>query len=169
MISRTLALLSALALLSTSAPVEILGSKHVAYLSTCVPDDCPIGLCGGDDFNLIAAGYFANGPPKGSSASPTALGRLSTFEGGIHWEGTKRTVRLGSSGGGSLSTNIAANAKKLAVSEIAGDATLTTGDGGSEPFVCFRDGTTKFRATYDLDKYSCTADYYCASLDLGAQ
>ncbi|KAF2635896.1 hypothetical protein P280DRAFT_522665 [Massarina eburnea CBS 473.64] len=165
---RTLALLS-LATLALAAPVEVQGSKHVAYLASCAPDECPIGFCDPSDFNLVAAGYFANGPPKTGTATPTTFGTLSAFVGNSQWEGAKKTVRLGITG--SLATNIQAGANKLKPSEIAGDAALTTSliGASTEPFVCFRDGTTKFKAMYEGERYTCTADYYCPSLDLGAQ
>ncbi|KAF1960030.1 hypothetical protein CC80DRAFT_544494 [Byssothecium circinans] len=164
MIASTLVILSALALLSASAPVEPQGSKHVVYLSTCAPEDCSV-FCEPGEYNIVAAGYFANGPPKSATATPTTLGTLSNSNNA--WDGAKRTVRLGSTG--SLATNIQAGAKKLPQSEIAGDATLTgRGEGAvSEPYACFRDATTKFRANYDGERYRCTADFYCASLDLG--
>ncbi|KAF2690647.1 hypothetical protein K458DRAFT_412008 [Lentithecium fluviatile CBS 122367] len=160
----TLLAASAFATAVVAAPVETLGSKHVVYLSTCVPNECPIGLCDPEDFNLIAAAYFRNGPPATSTASPTTLGPISSFGSGpASWEGTKRSVRLGTDG--TYTSNIARGAKSLAKGEIAGDGELK--GVGSEPFVCFKDGATKFRATYELDRYTCTADYYCPSIDAG--
>ena len=160
MVRFTLAALSALVALTTSAPVEVLGSKHVAYLSVCYPDECPIGLCYIGDFKILAIGYFADGPPKGSSATPSALGKLSVFLGNTAWEGDKKSVRVGSAG--TMSTDISKNALSLGQSEIAGNASLP-----NENFVCFRDGSTKFKITHELERYTCTADYYCPSTDIG--
>lgn len=163
------ALLGALALIPSLIAAAPAGSKHTVYLANCVPEECPIGLCNPDDFNLLAAAYFRNGPPSSSVTSPTTLGTLS---GSISsWEGTRRSVRLGSEG--TFATNIAAGAKSAAKSDIVGEATLTSasiiGIGGTaEPFVCFRDGTTKFTARYETDRYTCTADYYCPSIDTGS-
>ncbi|CAI6338341.1 unnamed protein product [Periconia digitata] len=157
----TLLALSALSAIASSAPVEVLGSKHVNYLATCYPDDCPIGLCYIGDFKILAAGYFANGPPKSATASPTSTGTLSTFLGNTAWEGDTKSVRVGTVG--TLSTNIQKGANSLKQSEFAGDAKLS----GGEEFVCFRDGTTKFKITYDLDRYTCTGEYYCPSTDIG--
>jgi hypothetical protein len=155
--------LGALASLTTSAPIEVQGSKHVAYLSTCYPDECPIGFCDPTDFRLLAIGYFANGPPKTATATPSSLGTLSVFSGADAWEGARKTVRVASVG--TIATNIAKNAKGLPQSEVAGDAAVT-GTGG-EAFVCFRDGKTPFRITYELDRYTCTGEYYCPSTDIG--
>lgn len=64
--------------------------------------------------------------------------------------------------------NIDAKAASLAKGEIAGSVTLGAKAGADgEPFLCFKDGATKFRASYDLDTYSCTAAYYCPSIDVG--
>jgi hypothetical protein len=159
------ALLAASAIVATisAAPVETQGSKHVVYLSSCAPDDCPIGLCDPEDFNIVGAGYFRNGPPASNSASATALGRLSSVSSGQKWEGSKITTRIGSEG--AFTSNIARGAKSLAKGSIAGDGELKP-TGLSEPFVCFRDGATKFKASYDGDRYTCTADYYCPSIDV---
>lgn len=166
MIVSTTALLGALALLLALSQAAPAGSKHTVYLATCVPEDCPIGLCDPEDFNLIAAGYFRNGPPTSTYTAPTALGTLSGFS--SSWEGTKRSVRLGTDG--TFTSNISAAAKTAAKGDIAGDGTLAGGSligDSSEPFICFKDGSTKFRATHDLDDYTCTAAYYCPSVDVG--
>jgi hypothetical protein len=63
---------------------------------------------------------------------------------------------------GTFTSNIGAGAKTAAKGSIAGDGTL-----GTEPFVCFKDGTTKFRVNYDDELHTCTTEYWCASIDVG--
>jgi len=165
MILSTILAASALIATISAAPIETQGSKHVVYLSSCAPDDCPIGLCDPEDFNIVGAGYFRNGPPASSSASASALGRLSSVGSGRTWEGSKVTTRIGTDG--AFTSNIARGANSLAKGEIAGDGELKPSGASSEPFVCFRDGVTKFKATYDYERYTCTAAYYCPSIDVG--
>jgi hypothetical protein len=165
MIFTTLLAVTALFTSISAAPIDdpsTQGSKHVIYLSSCAPDDCPIGLCDPDDFNIVGAGYFRNGPPTTTSGSATTLGRLASSYSGFAWEGSKLTVRVGTDG--AFTSNIAKGAKALAKGQIAGDGELKPSVGTSEPFVCFRDGVTTFKATYDLDRYTCTAAYYCPSV-----
>jgi hypothetical protein len=156
--------LAALALLPSialSTPTIALGSKHNVYLANCDPNECPIGLCDPGDFHLTAAIYFKNGPIAEGSTSvqrPSGIGKVSGNK--PAWEGAKRTGRFELDG--SFVSNISAGAKTAAKGEIAGDGTL-----GDEPFVCFKDGTTKFQMSYDTDRYTCTADYWCGSIETG--
>ena len=64
---------------------------------------------------------------------------------------------------GSFTANISTKAGSLKKGEIAGDATL-----GSEPFVCFKDGVGKFVIQDEGDKYTCTTNYWCPSIDVSA-
>lgn len=114
--------------------------------------------------NIVGAGYFVNGPPSGTTSSASRFARNNQKT----WEGASRSLTLSSYG--VLTTSIDAKAASLKQGEIAGTATLAAkaGAANGEPFVCFKDGVTKFRVTYDLDTYSCTATYYCPSLDVGA-
>jgi hypothetical protein len=157
-------LLTTITALPLADPITTLGSKHVVYLSTCAPTDCPIGLCDPEDFNIVAAGYFRNGPPTSNTASASSVGVISSLGSSASWEGTKRNVRIGSDG--TYTSNIPKGAKSVAKGELTGDGELKGGS-ATEPFVCFRDGVTKFRVSYELDKYSCTADYYCPSIAAG--
>jgi hypothetical protein len=141
-----------------SAPTVALGSKHNVYLVHCDYSDCLLGLICDTD-SIVGAAYFRNGPiTEGSTGvqRPTTLAQLSgrnpTFE------GKKNTFRFGDDG--TFTSNITAGANKSDKNSIAGDATL-----GTEPFICFRDGTTKFDIRQDTDRYTCTADYWCGSID----
>ncbi|KAF1965120.1 hypothetical protein BU23DRAFT_575143 [Bimuria novae-zelandiae CBS 107.79] len=181
MIEQTI-FLGALALVPSivlSTPVETLGSKHTVFLASCTPSDCPIDLCdpaGGMDappvlehmlascvVSTSGAGHFVNGPPSGSTASATAYASTSS----TRWEGVSRSLKF--SRYGTFKTSIDAKAGSLAKGEIAGSATLTARDGGTEaePFLCFKDGSTKFRAKHDGDWFTCTAAYYCPTVDAG--
>ena len=113
--------------------------------------------------HVFGAAYFVNGPPTGTISLASAFARTPI----IGWEGIPRSfafLRYGT-----FKTSINANAATLAKGDIAGSATLTTGVGaaGSEPFICFKDGSTKFRTNIDLDSYTCTAAYYCPSVAAG--
>ncbi|KAL5413849.1 hypothetical protein PMIN03_003530 [Paraphaeosphaeria minitans] len=160
MIVQTIFLGAIVSLLSlgSAGPVETMGSKHTAFLARCAPTDCPIGLCDPDDFNIYGAAYFVNGPPTGSTASATAFAAVSDSR----WEGTARSVTW--TRYGSFKINIDAQAASLPKGEIAGQAILTATGAAEEQFLCFKEGTTKFRTTYDLDSYTCTASYYCPSI-----
>jgi hypothetical protein len=142
-----------------SAPTAA-GSKHNVYLTHCQPTDCSDFDCDPEENRITAAAYFANGPITDGSTSriqkPTTLATINQSA----WEGTKRTLRLGTAG--SFTSNISSTARTAAKGTIAGDATL-----GTEPFVCFKDGTTKFSVTYEYDTYTCTTDYWCPSTDVG--
>lgn len=145
--------------LTLSAPTEVAGSKHTVYLVRCEPNECPIGACDPGEFLINAAAYFRSGPVSGSSrVKPTSLVQIDGNQ--PAWEGQKRTFKLGREG--TFTTNIPTSAKTADKGSIAGDATL-----GSEPFVCFKDGTTKFTTDVDDDRYTCSADYYCPSIDVG--
>ncbi|KAF2709363.1 hypothetical protein K504DRAFT_346698, partial [Pleomassaria siparia CBS 279.74] len=136
-----------------------LGSKHNIYLVHCEPNECPIGDCDPGEFTTTAAAYFRNGPITESTtkvSTPTALGRLTGYQ--PKWEGIKRTVRVGTAG--SFTSDIGAKAASLKKGDIAGDGTL-----GAEPFACFRDGTGKFLIADDGDRYTCTTEYWCPSVD----
>ncbi|KAF2117904.1 hypothetical protein BDV96DRAFT_644242 [Lophiotrema nucula] len=157
-----MSVLTLAALLSSTTLAAPAGSKHNVYLVHCDPQDCPIGLCDPGDFTIAAAAYFANGPvTEGTTrvSTPTSLGRLS--DGILKWEGTSRSVRLGTAG--TLKSNIPTSARTAAKGDLAGDATL-----GTEEFVCFKDGSTKFAISNDGDRYTCTTDYWCGSVDAGS-
>ena len=143
-------------ILSVPVDVGIAGSKHNFYLATCSPS-CLL-LCDPDD-TITAAIYFENGPiTEGSSrVSPTSVGRVTGRN--TAWEGSSKSVRIGSAG--TLKTNIASDAKSATKGSLVGDASLAT-----EPFVCFKDGTTKFTMTYDFDRYECTTEYWCPSISV---
>ena len=160
MLFSTAALLAA-TLLPSLALAAPQGSKHNVYLVSCEPNECPIGECEPGDFTITAAAYFANGPVAEGNprVTPTALGKISGYL--PKWEGTKRSIRLGSNG--SFSSNIGAKSSSLKYGDIAGDATL-----GTEPFACFKDGKEKFQITDDGDRYTCTTDYWCASVSAGS-
>jgi hypothetical protein len=161
LLSTSLFLFTALPALSLALPAAP-GSKHNVYLVRCTLSDCSDWDCDPDDTTLTAGVFFRNGPiAEGSSSriqKPTSLAPLTSSR--TTWEGTKRTMRFGSDG--TFTSNISAGAKTVAKGSIAGDATL-----GSEPFVCFKDGATKFAITYDYDEYTCTTDYWCPSIDTG--
>ncbi|KAF2796794.1 hypothetical protein K505DRAFT_323053 [Melanomma pulvis-pyrius CBS 109.77] len=145
--------------LALSGPLAPAGSKHNVYLVRCEPNECPIGDCDPGEFTITAAAYFRNGPiTEGTTrvSTPTALGKLSGYA--PKWEGIKRTVRLGTDG--TFTVNIGAKAASASKGDIAGDGSL-----GTEPFVCFKDGTTKFAITNEGDRYTCTTDYWCPSVD----
>ncbi|KAF2275250.1 uncharacterized protein EI97DRAFT_475860 [Westerdykella ornata] len=151
MLSQLALLLALVPSLALSVPTAA-GSKHNVYLVRCQPSDP-------DEDVIVAAAFFRDGPIKEGSTlqNPTALVTVSGSS--PEWEGRQRRVRLDE---GTFTTNISADAKKAAKGSIAGDAKL-----GSEPFVCFKDGTTKFSVRYDRERYSCTTDYWCPSIDVG--
>ncbi|KAF2441539.1 hypothetical protein P171DRAFT_487998 [Karstenula rhodostoma CBS 690.94] len=153
--------LALLPLLASAAPVETLGSKHTAFLASCTSTECPLGLCDPDDYNISGAAYFVNGPPTGTTASATAFAVTSNSR----WEGVTRSVTW--SRYGSFKINIDAKAASLPKGEIAGQATLTATGAADELFLCFKEGNTKFRTNYQGDAYSCTAAYYCPSIQTG--
>jgi hypothetical protein len=160
MIFTTASLLAAtlLSSLALSSPLGPLGSKHNVYLIHCSPNECPIGDCDPGEFSITAAAYFRNGPITESTSLitvPTSLGKLTGYQ--PKWEGVKRTVRVAD---GSFTANISAKAGSTKKGEIAGDATL-----GSEPFVCFKDGVGRFAIQVEGDRYTCTTDYWCPSID----
>jgi hypothetical protein len=163
MILTTASLLAATLLpsLALAGPLAPLGSKHNVYLVHCSPDECPIGLCDPGEFTITAAAYFRNGPITDSTSritTPTTLGKLTGYN--LKWEGVKRTVKVAD---GSFTVNISAKAASVKKGELAGDATL-----GTEPFVCFRDGVGAFAIRDDGDRYTCTTDYWCPSIDASA-
>jgi hypothetical protein len=152
------ALLVALPTLAFSSPIVAAGSKHNVYLARCQHEDCSI-FCDPDDSALTVAAYFSGGPITDGSTklvTPTRLGRLTG-----QWEGAKKTVRLGTDG--TLTTNIETSARTAKKGDIAGDATL-----GTEPFVCFKDGSTEFTIRYDDERYKCKTDYWCPSIEVGS-
>ncbi|KAF2261476.1 hypothetical protein CC78DRAFT_356002 [Lojkania enalia] len=152
---------AALALLPTFVLSAPLGSKHNIYLVHCDPVKCPIGLCYPGEFQITAAAFFANGPinPDSSTNSPTSLGQLSGYQ--PKWEGIQRRVAVGTMG--TFASNFPASASTAEKGSIVGDASL-----GSEPFVCFKDGATKFTIKYDAADYTCTTDYWCPSVEVGS-
>jgi len=155
-------LLAVLPALALSAPTAA-GSKHNVYLVRCAYSDCDGWEC--DPEETFAAGaFFRDGPIAEGSGTriqrPTSLTRLSGSQ--TAWEGSKRTIRFGTSG--TFTSNIGAAAKTAAKGSIAGDGTL-----GTEPFVCFKDGTTTFRVTYDDEPHTCTTDYWCPSINVGGE
>lgn len=156
--------LAAAAPVDTPAPVAALGSKHTVYLVQCDPNECPIGYCEDDEFRIKAAAYFRDGPidasaPTSRVQSPTTLTTLSDNR--AAFEGSKRTFRLGRDG--TFTSNLPKSASTASKGSIAGDATL-----GTEPFVCFKDGSSKFGIRYDDERYTCTTQYYCPSVDVGS-
>jgi hypothetical protein len=153
----------ALFLLASIVSAAPQGSKHNVYLVRCDPEDCPIGLCDPGEFTITAATYFSTGaaPTSGrTAAKPDGIGKLSGYNPSFE-SATSKNVRVGRAG--TFTWSITTAAKTLTKGEIAGTATL-----GTEPFACFKDGTTKFTITDDLDRYSCTADYWCGSTDVGS-
>jgi hypothetical protein len=156
-------LLAVLPALALSAPTAA-GSKHNVYLVRCEYSDCDGWDCDPEETRFTAGAFFRDGPiAEGSSTRiqrPTSLTRLSGAQ--TAWEGSKRTIRFGSAG--TFTSNISTSAKSATKGSIAGDGTL-----GSEPFVCFKDGATKFRVTYDDEPYTCTTDYWCPSIDVGEE
>ncbi|ORY09162.1 hypothetical protein BCR34DRAFT_568883 [Clohesyomyces aquaticus] len=159
MMFKTTTVLCALSLLLSSTLAAPAGSKKNIYLLKCEPNECPIGVCEPDEFTVTAAALFRNGPVKAgaTTAKPDVLALLSGYR--PKWEGTRRTVRLGTEG--TLTTNISAGAASLPKSQIAGDATL-----GNENLVCFKDGSTTFGITYEGDRYTCTTTYWCPSIEV---
>ncbi|KAF2463987.1 uncharacterized protein BDR25DRAFT_307462 [Lindgomyces ingoldianus] len=135
------------------------GSKHNIYLVKCEPNECPIGLCDPGEFTIMGAALFRNGPVTSGTrvTKPDVFTEVSGYR--SQWEGAKRTVRMGTDG--TLTSNISSGAAALAKGQIAGDATL-----GSEPFTCFKDGSTKFTISRDGDAYTCTTSYWCPSVDV---
>lgn len=149
-----------LASVSTAAPA--LGSKNNVYLVRCEPEDCPIGLCDPGEFTITAATYFSTSavPASGRAvARPDGIGKLSGYNPSFE-SATSKNVQVGRAG--RFTWSIATAAKTLKKGEIAGTATL-----GTEPFVCFRDAATKFAINDDLERYECTAEYWCGSTDVG--
>jgi hypothetical protein len=148
----------------TPAPITALGSKHTVYLVRCEPNECPIGYCEDDEFRITAAAFFRDGPIDASAPTtrvqtPTTLTTLSGNQ--PAFEGSKKTFRFGRDG--TFTTNLPTGAKTASKGSIAGDATL-----GTEPFICFKDGTSKFGIRYDDERYTCTTQYYCPSVDVGS-
>lgn len=132
-----------------------LASKHNIYLATCTkPRSCLLIICNDPD-PFTAAAYYPNG--ASTTTRPSELSTVSNSA--APWEGTLRQGRFRT---GTLSANINAGAKTLSKGEIAGTATL-----GSEDYVCFRDGQSKFSTQswddLDLRPVNCVADYWCAS------
>ncbi|KAF2740569.1 hypothetical protein EJ04DRAFT_558569 [Polyplosphaeria fusca] len=152
MIFRSAFLLSLTALVATTSAAPA-GSKHNIYLTRCTPTSCPIGACDPGDFGITAAAYYSTA----TSAVPASIGTIDGYQ--PKWEGASKAIRLGTTTFTSAIQAAAARAKK---GDIVGDAKL-----GSEPFVCFKDGATTLGFTYDDTKYSCTADYWCGSVDVG--
>jgi hypothetical protein len=155
----SLVLFGLLASLSNTAPA---GSKHNVYLVHCEPEECPIGLCEPGEFTITAATFFSTGSVANNGKAvvkPDAIGKLSGYNPSFE-SATSKNVRLGREG--TFTWNITAAAKTYKKGELAGLATL-----GSEPFACFKDAATKFAIRDDGDKYTCTADYWCGSYDVG--
>jgi len=154
--------LALLLLISLSTALPAAGSKHNAYLVRCEPEDCPIGLCDPGDFTLTAATYFATTvtPDATKVLTPDGTGKLSGYMPAFE-SATSKSVRVGRAG--TFSWSIATTSKTLTKGSVAGTATL-----GTEPFACFKDGTTKFSIRDDGDRYRCTAEYWCGSIDVAA-
>ncbi|KAF9741153.1 hypothetical protein PMIN06_005557 [Paraphaeosphaeria minitans] len=145
----TLALFCAL---TTAAP---LASKHNIYLGTCArPHSCLLIICDDPD-PITAAAYYASG--ASTTARPTEITTIS--DPAAAWEGVSRSGRLTV---GTLTSAIDKGAKGVVKGEIAGSAKI-----GSEEYVCFKDGATKFVVQgwddWSAQRVSCTADYWCAS------
>jgi hypothetical protein len=145
-----------------------LGSKHTIYLSTCTSRSllpgcpliilCPRGSSTSEAQTYTAAAYFSS-PLSNSNDNPTDIVTIS--ERGEPWEGAQRAAELSRK---AFASNIDAGAAGLAMSQIAGTAVL-----GSEDFICFKDGTSKFSVDGGLlgiggQSAECTADYFCASI-----
>lgn len=161
--------LSLLFCMATAVPIDSIqmGSKHTLYLATCtrrtspIPD-CPlIIICPAQAVvTYTAVAYFAGGPIESSrNSNPTQIATVS--EPVQPWEGTQRVAKLGRNS--DFSSNINAGAEGLEKGQIAGEAKMDT-----EDFVCFRDGETSFAARNDIgiEQYSCTADYWCPSIQV---
>jgi hypothetical protein len=151
---------------ATAAPTDAakIGSKHNLYLATCTKrSGCPlIILCPRQrQTSYTAVAYYANGPieSSGRNSNPTEIATVS--ESAAPWEGTQRTARLGRVG--QFSSNIDAGAGALEEGQIAGSAKL-----GDEDFVCFTDGATSIvvRDFLGDPEYTCTADYWCPSIQV---
>lgn len=158
MLSRLAILLALIPSIALSAPTSVAGSSHNVYLVRC-QSDCQGWSCGGNGDVIVAAAFFRDGPIQdGSSVQrPNSFATVSGSSPDL--EGKQRRFRLDD---GTFTTNISADAKTASKGAIAGDAKLE-----SEPFVCFKDGTTKLRLRSDGDRYSCTVDYWCPSIDVG--
>jgi hypothetical protein len=152
------------AALAAPAPVPAaaiaMGSKHNLYLTTCT-SKCVLGiLCSRQQRSHTAVLYYANGPVDSSrNTSPTQM--TTVTDPAAPWEGTQRAARLGRTG--DFTSNIDEGADSISSGQIAGGAKLAT-----EDFVCFRDGETTFKFSEDLglSSYSCTADYWCPSIQV---
>lgn len=155
-------LLLLLPVVTLSAPTAA-GSKHNVYLISCRPKDCYDWDCEFEYDGIRAAAFFRDGPiPEGSQTRiqrPTSLATLSSPR--TKWEGAKRVFRLGRDG--TFTSNIDAAASSATKGSIVGDGTL-----GTELFVCFKDGATRFLVSYDDEEYTCTTDYWCPSVDVGS-
>lgn len=155
--ARIVAIFAVLPIFALSSPITAAGSKHNVYLARCALDDCSI-FCD-EDTSITVAAYFSGGPiTEGSTkvVTPTRLGRTSG-----QWEGSKKSVRLGTDG--TFTSNIDTSSRTAKKGDIAGDATL-----GSEPFVCFKDGSTEFTIRYEDEKFKCKTDYWCPSIEVGS-
>ncbi|KAJ4295460.1 hypothetical protein N0V90_007472 [Kalmusia sp. IMI 367209] len=109
-----------------------MASKHNIYLATCRRSpDCLLVICNNPP-QFTAAAYYANGITNANS--PTELATVT--DPASPWEGTPRTGRFRTT---TFTSSIDAGAKALAKGEIAGQATL-----GTEEFICFKDGQSKF-------------------------
>lgn len=161
--------LVALSTAVAAAPVDVIaqGSKHNLYLVTCTRRSsnlpgCPlIIICPRQQTTkYTAVAYYANGPIESNrNVNPTQIATVA--EPAAPWEGTQRVAKLGRAG--DFSGNIDQTAAGISKGQIAGSAKLA-----SEDFVCFKDGATSFTVRDELDdpKYSCTADYWCPSIQV---
>ncbi|KAF2726802.1 hypothetical protein EJ04DRAFT_597366 [Polyplosphaeria fusca] len=153
-------------ILAVPAPVPVpveaiaMGSRHNLYLTTCTPK-CLLGiLCSRQSRGFTAVIYYANGAVDTlTDASPTQMTTVSSTA--ARWEGARRSADMGSSG--AFSSNIDSGAASLDKGQIAGTAMLS-----DEGFACFRDGETTFRFSDNLglSTNSCTADYWCPSVQV---
>ncbi|KAF2746567.1 hypothetical protein M011DRAFT_387057, partial [Sporormia fimetaria CBS 119925] len=152
--------------LTTSAPLASaqMGSKHNLYLVTCTREpDCLLGiLCAPQrtPVTYTAVAYYANGPIESNrNQNPTSITTVSQPR--APWEGSARTARINRLG--DFASSIDAAAASIQKGQIAGTAKV-----GSEDFVCFKDGATALSVRTDLglSGYSCTADYWCPSIQV---
>jgi hypothetical protein len=148
------AILCALATAAPSTPAP-LASKHNIYLATCSrPRSCLLIICDSPS-PFTAAAYYPNG--ASTAAKPSDITTIT--DPASPWEGASRQGRFTT---GTVTSTIDVGAKGLKKGDIAGGAKL-----GSEEFVCFKDGVSKFEVSgwddWELQRVSCVADYWCAS------
>lgn len=139
------------------ATAAALASNHNIYLATCTrPRRCLLIICD-DPEPVTAAAYYASG--ASTTAKPSDITTIT--DPAAAWEGVSRQGRLST---GILTSAIDKNAKGIEKGQIAGTAKV-----GAEEYVCFKDGESRFTVAgwddWSLQRVSCTADYWCASVN----